>query len=54
MRGTFGYTEFGHRDATHLRWYTRRDLVAMVERTGWQVAWTVGDTRAATTAAPTG
>jgi 2-polyprenyl-3-methyl-5-hydroxy-6-metoxy-1,4-benzoquinol methylase len=37
VRGTFGYTEFGHRDATHLRWYTRRDLVAMVERAGWQV-----------------
>ena len=30
VRGTFGYTEFGHRDATHLRWFTRRDLVAMV------------------------
>jgi 2-polyprenyl-3-methyl-5-hydroxy-6-metoxy-1,4-benzoquinol methylase len=44
VRGTFGYTDFGHRDATHLRWYTRRDLVAMVERTGWRVAWTVGDT----------
>jgi O-antigen biosynthesis protein len=44
VRGTFGYTDFGHRDATHLRWYTRRDLVAMVERMGWRVAWTVGDT----------
>ena len=32
LRGTFGYTEFGHRDATHLRWYTRRDLVALVGR----------------------
>jgi 2-polyprenyl-3-methyl-5-hydroxy-6-metoxy-1,4-benzoquinol methylase len=37
VRGTFGYTEFGHRDVTHLRWYTRRDLVAMVTRAGWQV-----------------
>jgi len=37
VRGTFGYTEFGHRDVTHLRWYTRRDLVAMVSRAGWQV-----------------
>ena len=26
VKGTFGYTEFGHRDATHLRWLTRRDL----------------------------
>ena len=32
FRGTFGYTEFGHRDVTHLRWYTRRDLVALVAR----------------------
>jgi 2-polyprenyl-3-methyl-5-hydroxy-6-metoxy-1,4-benzoquinol methylase len=37
VRGTFGYTEFGHRDVTHLRWYTRRDLIAMVSRAGWQV-----------------
>jgi 2-polyprenyl-3-methyl-5-hydroxy-6-metoxy-1,4-benzoquinol methylase len=39
VRGTFGYTDFGHRDATHLRWFTRRDLVAMVAGAGWQVAW---------------
>ena len=26
LRGTFGYTEWGHRDATHLRWFTRRDM----------------------------
>ena len=44
VRGTFGYTEFGHRDATHLRWYTRRDLVAMVERDGLAGAVDVGDT----------
>jgi len=37
FKGTFGYTEFGHRDVTHLRWYTRRDLTAMVARCGWQV-----------------
>jgi SAM-dependent methyltransferase len=37
FRGTFGYTEFGHRDVTHLRWYTRRDLIALVSRCGWQV-----------------
>ena len=37
FRGTFGYTEFGHRDVTHLRWYTRRDLIALVSGCGWQV-----------------
>ena len=44
LRGTFGYTEFGHRDATHLRWYTRRDIVALVNRCGWDVQWTRADT----------
>jgi 2-polyprenyl-3-methyl-5-hydroxy-6-metoxy-1,4-benzoquinol methylase len=39
LRGTFGYSEWGHRDSTHLRWYTRRDLIALVERAGWKVAW---------------
>jgi O-antigen biosynthesis protein len=37
VRGTFGYTEFGHRDSTHLRWFTRRDLEALVDRCGWDV-----------------
>ncbi|HEX6761746.1 MAG TPA: class I SAM-dependent methyltransferase [Gaiellaceae bacterium] len=37
FRGTFGYTEWGHRDCTHLRWLTRRDLVALLESTGWRV-----------------
>jgi 2-polyprenyl-3-methyl-5-hydroxy-6-metoxy-1,4-benzoquinol methylase len=40
FRGTFGYREWGHRDSTHLRWYTRRDLIALVESAGWKVAWT--------------
>jgi SAM-dependent methyltransferase len=44
FRGTFGYTEYGHRDATHLRWYTRRDIVALVGRSGWDVQWAVADT----------
>jgi 2-polyprenyl-3-methyl-5-hydroxy-6-metoxy-1,4-benzoquinol methylase len=44
FRGTFGYREFGHRDATHLRWYTRRDIVALVDRTGWSVQWAIADT----------
>ena len=39
VRGTFGYQEWGHRDSTHLRWYTRRDLIALVEGAGWKVAW---------------
>lgn len=39
FKGTFGYTEFGHRDNTHLRWYTRRDLLALVEEAGWKVEW---------------
>ena len=37
LRGTFGYAPAGHRDATHLRWFTRRDVVALLERTGWEV-----------------
>jgi 2-polyprenyl-3-methyl-5-hydroxy-6-metoxy-1,4-benzoquinol methylase len=36
-RGTFGYTEWGHRDVTHLRWFTRRDLIALLEASGWHV-----------------
>jgi 2-polyprenyl-3-methyl-5-hydroxy-6-metoxy-1,4-benzoquinol methylase len=43
VRGTFGYTEYGHRDATHLRWLTRRDLVALVSATGWEVVRVTGD-----------
>jgi SAM-dependent methyltransferase len=37
LRGTFGYTEAEHRDVTHLRWFTRRDLVGLLESTGWSV-----------------
>ncbi len=37
VRGTFGYTEHGHRDNTHLRWFTRADIVAAVESAGWRV-----------------
>ena len=35
--GTFGYTPAEHRDVTHLRWFTRRDLIALLESTGWTV-----------------
>jgi 2-polyprenyl-3-methyl-5-hydroxy-6-metoxy-1,4-benzoquinol methylase len=37
FRGTFGYADWGHRDATHLRWFTRRDIVEAMERSGWAV-----------------
>jgi 2-polyprenyl-3-methyl-5-hydroxy-6-metoxy-1,4-benzoquinol methylase len=37
LRGTFGYTDWGHRDNTHLRWFTRRDIVAAVKAAGWHV-----------------
>jgi 2-polyprenyl-3-methyl-5-hydroxy-6-metoxy-1,4-benzoquinol methylase len=37
FKGTFGYTDWGHRDRTHLRWFTRRDIVDAMERTGWAV-----------------
>jgi 2-polyprenyl-3-methyl-5-hydroxy-6-metoxy-1,4-benzoquinol methylase len=37
LGGTFGYSEFGHRDSTHLRWFTRNDMRQLLEQTGWQV-----------------
>jgi 2-polyprenyl-3-methyl-5-hydroxy-6-metoxy-1,4-benzoquinol methylase len=37
VRGTFGYADWGHRDRTHLRWFTRSDIVALVEGAGWSV-----------------
>jgi SAM-dependent methyltransferase len=37
FKGTFGYTSFGHRDATHLRWFTRRDMTELLESRGWRV-----------------
>lgn len=37
VRGTFGYTDTGHRDVTHLRWLTTRDLRALLEGAGWRV-----------------
>jgi 2-polyprenyl-3-methyl-5-hydroxy-6-metoxy-1,4-benzoquinol methylase len=38
LRGTFGYTAAEHRDVTHVRWFTRRDLVELLDTTGWRVA----------------
>jgi 2-polyprenyl-3-methyl-5-hydroxy-6-metoxy-1,4-benzoquinol methylase len=40
FRGTFGYTEWGHRDRTHLRWFTRADIVALIRDAGWVVTGT--------------
>jgi O-antigen biosynthesis protein len=37
LRGTFGYTEWGHRDSTHLRWFTPRDIGAAIAAAGWRV-----------------
>jgi 2-polyprenyl-3-methyl-5-hydroxy-6-metoxy-1,4-benzoquinol methylase len=37
LHGTFGYTDWGHRDRTHLRWFTRADLVALLQSAGWRV-----------------
>jgi 2-polyprenyl-3-methyl-5-hydroxy-6-metoxy-1,4-benzoquinol methylase len=38
LRGTFGYAPAGHRDATHIRWFTRRDIVALIGEGGWSVS----------------
>jgi 2-polyprenyl-3-methyl-5-hydroxy-6-metoxy-1,4-benzoquinol methylase len=37
LRGTFGYADWGHRDRTHLRWFTRRDVEALVAAQGWRI-----------------
>ena len=37
FRATFGYTDWGHRDRTHLRWFTRRDIEALLAASGWTV-----------------
>ena len=37
FKGSFGYTKEGHRDATHLRWFTKRDAADMLTRAGWNV-----------------
>jgi 2-polyprenyl-3-methyl-5-hydroxy-6-metoxy-1,4-benzoquinol methylase len=37
VRGTFGYTNWGHRDSTHLRWFTKSDITELLESRGWHV-----------------
>ncbi|HET6509473.1 MAG TPA: class I SAM-dependent methyltransferase [Baekduia sp.] len=42
FKGTFGYGDWGHRDRTHLRWFTPRDIRDTVAGAGWavdEVAW---------------
>ena len=39
LRGTFGYTDWGHRDRTHLRWFTRRDIEALLAAHRLAGAW---------------
>ncbi len=51
LRGTFGYEPAGHRDATHIRWFTRRDIVALIGEAGWQVQ-SVANSAAAPLPAP--
>ena len=35
VRGSFAYKPSGHRDVTHLRWFTRADLEGLLRETGW-------------------
>ncbi len=35
LRGTFAYSDSGHRDTTHLRWFTRSDIEQLLRATGW-------------------
>ncbi len=37
LRGTFGYTDWGHRDRTHLMWFTRSDMARLLADSGWTV-----------------
>lgn len=37
LKGTFGYTTWGHRDSTHIRWFTRTDLIRLLAESGWTV-----------------
>lgn len=36
-RGTFGYQAYGHRDDTHLRWFTPRDIETAIDKAGFDV-----------------
>lgn len=40
LHGTFGYGDEGHRDWTHLRWFTRADATRAIEEAGFEVVTT--------------
>lgn len=37
FRGTFNYQPWGHRDDTHLRWFTPRDIESAIDEAGFEV-----------------
>ncbi len=37
LRGTFNYQPHGHRDDTHLRWFTPRDIETAIEQAGFEI-----------------
>jgi 2-polyprenyl-3-methyl-5-hydroxy-6-metoxy-1,4-benzoquinol methylase len=37
LHGTFGYQPHGHRDDTHLRWFTPRDIETAIDQAGFEV-----------------
>jgi 2-polyprenyl-3-methyl-5-hydroxy-6-metoxy-1,4-benzoquinol methylase len=37
VRGTFGYTAHGHRDDTHLRWFTPSDIERAIVEAGFEI-----------------
>ncbi len=42
LMGRFNFTDRGIMDATHLHWFTRRTLVDLLEKSGYQVRWLSG------------
>ncbi len=38
VKGTFERNEWGLRDSTHIRWFTRRDITESVADAGWDVS----------------
>jgi 2-polyprenyl-3-methyl-5-hydroxy-6-metoxy-1,4-benzoquinol methylase len=42
MKGRFDYQPAGIRDVTHIRWFTKRDVTAMLHDTGYRVTSVVG------------
>lgn len=46
LRGEFEYEQFGVRDWTHLRWFTRRSLAHTLRASGWEPQrWVTSSTR---------